>query len=351
MLTKNLELCRTGVHGQKGTVVTKQDLEEIVSTFVPKSAALTIWPHALADYAPALGTVDKVWLSDLIESGSTSLVGTVTMNDLLSDSYEKGLFPTWSIGSPRRASDNKRYLHHLKMCGAEPGAVKGLRDLGAPSAIKLSDCPEEDTFLLADPVELEKVTKPGNPGEANHKEASSMDDLEEAVQAITDPEKKKKAQALYDDLKKKAAATPPAKGPDETGPLKTEIERLKKQLSDLAAKYPEEAIQLSDTPSDPRVAELYGQLRKNRRDGLLKSAEGKVPKGFEKDLIALADSIPMNETIELADGKGKVSAFDLLEKILAGIPESVSRGEIVLSDPADPSKRPAPLASGLMGAV
>lgn len=179
-----------------------------------------------------------------------------------------------------------------------------------------------------------------------------MDELETAVQAITDPEKKKKAQAAYDDLQAKAAASPPAKGTDESGPLRAEVDRLRALLMKLAEKYPEESIQLADTPADPRVAELYSQLRKTKREGLIKAAEGKVPKGFESDLVALADSIPLNDTIALADGKEKVSAFDLLAKILSGIPESVYRGEVLLSDPSvDPSKRSEPLAKGLMASV
>lgn len=336
MVTKKLELCRTGVHGQKGVPVTKRDIEEIVETYQPQSAAVTIWPHQLADWAPALGTVDKVWNAPSLSApGETGLFGIVTLNDLIQEAYEKGQYPTWSIGAPKRAADGKRYLHHLKMCGSEPGAVKGLADLGA---IKLSDCPEDDLFpgpeMLSDTVPA---------GEREHKE-ESMDPIAEAIAAISDETKRKAAEAAYADLQTKVK---PAEGGSTTKDAdnKAELERLRVQLRKLAEKYPDEAIELSDKEADPRIATLMAGLRKTKKEAVLKAAEGKLPKGLEADLVALCDALPISDTIELSDGDetGKESAFDVFRRILETLPEQVVRGEIMLSDSTDPTKKKADL--------
>jgi hypothetical protein len=362
MLTKMLELCRTGSHGQAGTVVTKQDLDEIVETYKAKSASVTIWPHALADYAPALGTVDTLWTGPSDEDPSAwSLFGTITFNDLLSDAYEKGMYPTWSIGAPRRASDGKRYLHHLKMCGSEPGAVKGLKDLGLPAGINLSDCPPGDQFpgpKNENPYKVQSINasdpaKPGGdrgqPGVAGKKKdkEESMDPLQELIDAIEDPEKKAQAQTAYDALK--AKAKPPAKpaapaenpiAASDTTALAEENTKLKAQLKGLAAKYPAEKIELSDLADDPRIAALYADLRKSKRNELLKAAEGKVPKGMEKELIALADTLPISDTIALDDSGEKQSAFDIFSRILQNLPDPVTGGEVIeMSDAGGKGKK------------
>lgn len=339
MFKRVLELCRTGVHGQAGTVVTDQDIKEIVSTYVKDSAPVTIWPHNLADYAPSLGTVEKVWSEENPDTGNTSLIGTVVFNDLMSDAYDKKLYPTWSIGAPRRASDKKRYLHHLKMCGSEPAAVKGLKDLGLPIPIKLSDCPEEDCFELSDPHETQKAENiakegvfsdsPGSPprdtGAADQiqKKERTMDPLQKLIDAMTDETEKAAAQKVYDDLKAKAKKTEKDEG---TAPAASAS-----------------SIEASDTPEDPKVAQLYARLKKDSKASLLKAAEGKVPKGMENDLIALADSLSIDDTIELSDtsgGKESVSAMELLTRILHKLPDAVAGEVIGLSD-TDGNKKPS----------
>ena len=332
MLTQKLELCRTGIHGQSGVVVTEKDIKEIVENYTPKSAAVTIWPHDLAEFAPALGTVDAVWMDkSQSKPGETALYGSVTFNDLLKEAYEKKLYPTWSIGAPRRKEDGKRYLHHLKMCGAEPAAVKGLKDLTAETGINLSDCSKEDEFIfLSDnPSKGEKKSKEKN-----------MDKILKAIEAIEDAEEKKAAKAAYDALlKKQEAASGDA---EKVKALEAETSKLKGQLKTLSEKHPEEKIELSDIPRDPMLDHVLGQLKKTKKEALLKAAEGKIPKGMEHLVIALCDTFETQETIELSDGeeKEKASAFDVLEKLFKGLPSPTLENEILLSDPGDdPAKK------------
>ncbi len=117
MIRKQIELARVGVHGIAGQAVTASDLAEIVETF-SGSAPITIG-HSLADWMPAFGKVTAVDFS-----GKTgTLRGVVELSDLLADAAAQGLYPSWSIGAPRRAADGKRTLHHLAFLGAVPPAV------------------------------------------------------------------------------------------------------------------------------------------------------------------------------------------------------------------------------------
>lgn len=174
-----------------------------------------------------------------------------------------------------------------------------------------------------------------------------MDPIEEAIAAMTDEAKKKAASDAYAALQAKAKQNG---GPAGDNQVAAENARLKDQLKRLAEKYPDEEIELSDRPSDPRVNGLLSQLRKDKKAALLKAAEGKIPKGLEQNIIALADILPVSDLIALDDSGAKHSAFEVFGRILDGLPEPVLRGEILLSDPADPAKKGASL-SGLMAHV
>jgi hypothetical protein len=175
-----------------------------------------------------------------------------------------------------------------------------------------------------------------------------MDPLQVLIDAIEDPDEKAKAQLAYDKLKKdaaKGAAAPnaPAKPVPEINAsdaeaLRAENGRLKDTLRAVAEKYPDAGITLSDAPEDPRVAALYAGLRRTKRESLLKAAEGRVPKAMQGDLIALADALPVTDTIALEDDE-KHSPIDVLTRLFQNLPEPVAGELIGLSDPAGKGKK------------
>lgn len=343
MATKTLELTRTGIHGQAGTVVTEKDIDEIIETYVSESAPIVIWPHEQASFAPSLGTV----IGPLKKGQSTSLpkekalFGDVSFHPVLEKAYEEGLYKQWSIGAKRRAEDGKRYLHHLKMCGADPAAVKGLsdltKDLMGLESINLSDFSDAEEFPQNKESNFKNKNKqndPGKTGSKSHKE-EKMDKILAAIEAIADEEEKKVAKAAYEELLK-LKDNPPAAGGDgeKLKSLEDEIKRLRDLLKGIAEKYPQEDISLSDVKRDPEVAALMDNLRKTKRAALLKAAEEIVPKGLEKDLILLSDTFDIKDTIELSDSE-KASGYEIFTKILNALPRPNLTGEILLSDPAD----------------
>ena len=79
------------------------------------------------------------------------------------------------------------------------------------------------------------------------------------------------------------------------------------------------------------------QLRDGKKDGILKASAGKIPKGREALVVALADSLSAHAAIELSDGtsgKRTVSQLDLLSSLFESMPAPVTEGRLGLSDPA-----------------
>ena len=291
MLTKILELCREGIHGTQGTVVNKGSILELAETYTPDSAPITTWSHDKAEYAPALGTVKNVWTAPSSKDNSKlALYGKVIFNDIIEDSIKKNHFPSWSIGGGKSYEDGKYYLHHLKMCGSVPAAVKGLSSLTLPEGLKLSDFKGIETFEFTDEAD---------PGD--------------------------------DDLLKEEA--------EEIKKLKEENKKLKKIISDLKEKYPDEEIDLSDSPVSERAKKQFERIKQAQRKELKKAMENKYPPGAQSFVLELADSLSGVRQIMLSDSPFKIdkepmNVYEALSRIFEKMPEYYLRlqDEILLSD-------------------
>ena len=167
--------------------------------------------------------------------------------------------------------------------------------------VNLSDSDVDNIF------ETEFIKLDDTPDETGKEETVTPEELQKALDA-----EKAKTAAFEKQVGDLTASLTSAN--DETAKLKEQIAKIKEQ-------YPDAVIELSD--SDPRIKALMGQLQKDKKTALIKAAEGKVPKGMEKELLALADSLSTADTIELSDAggnKGKYSSFDLLTGILEKLP-------------------------------
>ncbi len=321
MKTRTRELARPGIYGtvDDPKVVSERELREIAETFPEIGRApVSLNGHWLDPSKPRLGNVTAVSFDD----ATKTLIGTIEEQDALADAVDEGFFPDVSIGGKRRASDGKMYLHHLAYLGEEPPAVKNLVSdiLGSLSVsaededgIAASDRAsvvmipslKSPRLLLSDPAGTNNGNGAGESGDKKPKEAKPMPKTLEEVQA-------------------------------ELTASNEENARFKKQLGDLAKKYPDAGIQLSDS-ADPRVDSLVRQIREGKKSELLRAASGKVPKDKQDLVVALADSFTTGETIELSDGDKKVSRsqFDVLTDLLAAIPKMVDPGQLALSDGDD----------------
>lgn len=286
---------------------------EIAETFPEiKKAPVSLNGHWPDPAKPRMGNVVAVTFDET----TSTLFGDVEEQDVLAKSVDDGFFPDVSIGAKRRASDGKMYLHHLAYLGEMPPAIKNLisdisDSLTDPNFESLAASDSADVFRLPS-VQAERLNlsdpagQPPAGSDKSEEEEESMT-LEEALAKLKEAEEKNTA-------------------------LTAENEKYQGQLKELAEKYPDSGISLSD--SDPRVGKLMGELKAGKKAALLKSAEGKFPKAKEPLLVALADSMSATSSIELSDGEEKknLSQMDLLKNVFEAMPSPVSEGRLDLSD-------------------
>jgi regulator of replication initiation timing len=323
MKTRKRELARPGIYGtvENPIVVLETDLREIAETFSDVvKAPVSLNGHWPDPAKPRLGNVTSV----TYDEEARVLSGEIEEQDALAKAVEEGFFPDCSIGSRRRASDGKMYLHHLAYLGEEPPAVKNLvseiiRSLESPelklAASEAGAClmlppPKAARLRLSDPAHTEKSA--GDSGKTqDNKEAHSMDELEKAKAEL-------------------------AANAEKISALEAENDKLREELASLAEKYPDEGIELSD--GDPRVKSLMRDLREGKKAALMEAASRKVPKAKQPLVARLAESFSVGAGIELSDGdtKKSVSQFDLLAEIFAAVLPPVKTGALELSDGEEP---------------
>ncbi|OHD80490.1 MAG: hypothetical protein A3J97_10715 [Spirochaetes bacterium RIFOXYC1_FULL_54_7] len=231
--------------------------------------------HDLADWMPAFGWVSNPAFAD---AGGV-LDGDMELNDLLKDAEASGLYKKWSVGI-RKGPDGKKYLHHLAFLGAVPPCIRDLQVLDG-KVINMADIAETWTF-----GDESKQTK----------EDKNMED--------TDPKKKKEETQPGD-----------GKKPESD-------EQLRQELAD----------------NKTQIATLLTQARAAKKSQLQDAISGRVPKAQHARVMELADTLGIDESIELADAAGKktkVSAFDLLIDIFRSIPLPVKPGAVDLGDAGD----------------
>lgn len=328
MKTRMRELAKPGIYGtvDNPIVVSERDLREIAETFVDvKRAPISLNGHWLDPSKPRLGNVVAV----TFDESTKTLSGEIEEQDALADAVDQGFFPDCSIGSRRRASDGKMYLHHLAYLGEEPPAVK---NLVADISRSLTEAENgEDRLAASDIGVCHMIPSPG----------AKRLNLSDAAATIPGPD------AGASGVQKKPEEAPMKTLEEALAELKTaqdENAALKAQLADLAKKYPDAGIQLSDA-ADERVQALIKQVRDGKKAELLRAAALKVPKAKHDLVIALADSFHTGESIELSDGDKKVarSQFDVLSDLLASLPRAVEPGKIDLAD-SDSKEGPVDLS-------
>ncbi len=128
---KRMELARTGSFGPDGAAVTLQNLQDVVDTFDGKCPVSLGHYMTKQDWWPSWGNVETIELVKDINGIDGVLHGDVSMQPVLAEAIDSGFYSGWSISIPARASDNKRYLHHLAMLGSVPPKIRELKLLAS----------------------------------------------------------------------------------------------------------------------------------------------------------------------------------------------------------------------------
>lgn len=148
-----LEIAKTGTFGATGSVITKQHLQDVVETFDGKAPISLGHYMTKQDWWPSWGNVENIYLKE--DGEQAVLIADISVTEALYDAIKDGFYPAWSVSIPERASDGKRYLHHLAFVGATPPKIRDLKfiissDTAPENAIKV----EGEGFAFADLLEF-----------------------------------------------------------------------------------------------------------------------------------------------------------------------------------------------------
>lgn len=314
--TVRKELAKAGIFGEDGTIVTDADLREITETFSGK-APITLG-HTLADWMPALGFVTAV----SYDPKTTLFIGEkVELSDLIDQAMEEKLYGNWSVGIRRRKSDGKKYLHHLAILGAVPPKIKDLKILDAPVINMSDDADTEErwTFKLSD--DSYRFPLLGRILQRLRDYVIEKDGQEAADRIINTWE--------IDELKR----IEETKSEDLYAADNTRKKEDKTMAGEQDKGKGSDSVELSDAKT--RASNLEAALRNSRKDSIKAAAQGKVPADKMPLVMELADTLPVDESIELSDSDGKkrkTSPLDLLQEIFSAIPLPVKPGSVDMGD-------------------
>lgn len=288
------QLCRTGTFGQDGAKITEKDLKDIVETFTPTRPISIGHDSAKGDNFPKFGDVlaiDGIY-DDAKHKGEKVLVGMVMLHPELEKQFSDkddgdGCYKGWSVTIPKRASDGKRYLHSLAICGATPPKIPGLEQLMVKSCY--SDGDTVEVFDFSDAI-----------------------DYQEEI-PMTD-EEKKKMEALELENKK-------LKGDAEKAAAKKDGEDKKEKFSD-SKEYADMQKKIED-------------LEASRKEAVVKGVCDKfadIPAGLKDSVQKVAGVLASTtESFEFSDKDGNKSnktALDLFSDVLSGLIAAPKKEEV-----------------------
>ena len=289
------QLARTGTFGLDGATITEKDLREISETFTPTRPISIGHDAAHGDNFPKFGDVlaiDGIY-DDPKHKGEKVLVGMVVLHPELEKQFSdaddgSGCYKGWSVTIPRRASDGKRYLHSLAICGATPPKIPGLEQLMVKSCY--SDGDKVEVFNFNDAI--------------NYQEEIPMTD-----------EEKKKMEALEAENKR----------------LKEEAEKKaseKKGEEDKKEKF-------SDSPEFADMQKKIAELEAAKKDALVKGVCDKfadIPAGLKDSVQKIAGVLASaTDSFEFSDKDGnktEKSALDLFSEVVSGLSAAQKSGDV-----------------------
>ncbi|MBR1639016.1 MAG: hypothetical protein IJ688_06490 [Treponema sp.] len=280
------QLCRTGTFGQDGAKITEKDLKDIVETFTPTRPISIGHDSAKGDNFPKFGDVlaiDGIY-DDAKHKGEKVLVGMVMLHPELEKQFSDkddgdGCYKGWSVTIPRRASDGKRYLHSLAICGATPPKIPGLEQLMVKSCY--SDGDTVEVFDFSDAIDYQEEIP------MTEEEKKKMSDLE--------AENKK----LREDAEKASASKKDEENKKEKFSDSKEYADMQKKIEDLEASRKEAVVKV--------VCDKFAD----------------VPAGLKDNVQKVAGILASNtESFEFSDKDGNKSnktALDLFSDLLSGL--------------------------------
>ena len=302
MRVRTLELARTGVWGQDGAKITRQDLAEVKANFAGRPPLTLGHLSPGQTEGPRYGRVLSV---DLAEKGNL-LLGKVEFGDTADDAYTKGLYDGWSVSIPRRGKDGTRYLHHVALLGETPPKIPGLKETETVS-YEYADGDEVETYTFGGTIKELKEDNPVDPKKELEELKKKLAELEAENKKLR--EEKETAEKAAEKAAADAAAG--VKAPADQSPAAEPVANT-------------ESKDFSD-----RLAAMESEVRKSRVEALMAKVSGKIPEGLKDKVKGLAERIARDdEAFNFSDGGKALSAkaVELLGDVLALWPAPVKPG-------------------------
>ena len=289
------QLCRTGTFGQDGAKITEQDLKEIAETFTPTRPITIGHDAAHGDNFPKFGDVlviDGIY-DDAKHRGEKVLVGQVVLHPELEKQFSDkddgdGCYKGWSVTIPKRASDGKRYLHSLAICGATPPKIPGLEQLMTKSCY--SDGDTVEVFDFSDAID--------------YQEEIPMTEEEKKKMADLEAENKK----LKEDAEKAAASKKDDEDKKEKFSDSKEYADMQKKIEDLEASRKEAVVK--------GVCDKFADIPAGLKDSVQKVAG------------VLASTTESFEFSDKDGNKSNKTALDLFSDLLSGLIAAPKKEEV-----------------------
>ena len=289
------QLCRTGTFGQDGAKITEKDLKDIVETFTPTRPISIGHDSAKGDNFPKFGDVlaiDGIY-DDAKHKGEKVLVGMVMLHPELEKQFSDkddgdGCYKGWSVTIPKRASDGKRYLHSLAICGAIPPKIPGLEQLMVKSCY--SDGDTVEVFDFSDAID--------------YQEEIPMTEEEKKKMADLEAENKK----LKEDAEKAAASKKDEENKKEKFSDSKEYADMQKKIEDLEASRKEAVVK--------GVCDKFADIPAGLKDSVQKVAG------------VLASTTESFEFSDKDGNKSNKTALDLFSDVLSGLIAAPKKEEL-----------------------
>lgn len=293
-----IEIFRAGDYGGKGKFTT-DDLDRVANAYDTNfhEAPVVVGHPADNSGAPAYG-----WIAGLKREGNLLLARETQMDSQFCDARSAGRYKKRSASFYTDSTGKPTYLRHVGWLGAQPPAVKGLRD------IKFSD--EGRQFTEVDFQEDDKVA-------AETKTIGEQ--VKEALASLFGANAGTLKTFSEDDAKRIAteAATAAA------APLQAEVTVLKTQLAQQTADFAELQKKNAGGEVEARAQVAIGKLK----------AKGVWIPAYEKLGVPLvfAELAKLTTTVEFGEGDAKKQErpLDLLVSFMETIPNPVPSGRHV----------------------
>lgn len=262
---------------------------------------------------PAYGWVGALSFSDGALEASPIQVNADFAELVAGGAFKKISASFYSPDSPSNPVPGVYYLRHVGFLGAQPPAVKGLRNPSFADAeqgvVEFSEWDDVDNAGLWRSMRDWILSKFG------------QDDADKAVPGYI---VKSLEQSAQDELKESQTTVAPApafseKGndtvtPEEKSALEAENAQLKKQLSDATAR--DRAV---------RASALHAE-HTNFAEGLVKA--GTLLPAYKGAIVASLDHLSCAEqVIEFGEGDAKKPLVDVLKTMFSDMPKLVNFGE------------------------